>query len=191
MIHKYFIKTFKFTAIYYMTKTNNMCHCQVVLGAAAVGVGVAVGAGIAYLSTRIMYSTRVTQQISHLHDNIVEMKHNLAVIEQGIVTLCSCYSRVCLKLLCPLFYYSCLLLPLLQLFLYLLLSLLLLFLYLLLPLLLDIFLVSASFSFNIILVFAYSFCFTFSIPMCEVFCVGYTPCAWDLRSLQLILNGLY
>lgn len=60
---------------------------EVVLVTAAVGVGVAVGASVAYLSTRVMYSTRVAQQISQLHNNIVEMKQNLAVIEQGMLNL--------------------------------------------------------------------------------------------------------
>lgn len=55
-------------------------HVQVVAG---VGVGVVLGAGIAYISTRILHSSRVTHQISQLHDNIVEMKQNLAVIEDG------------------------------------------------------------------------------------------------------------
>ena len=38
-----------------------------------------------------------------------------------------------------------------------------------------------------ILLFNYYFCvhlflfFTFAVPMCEVYCVGYTPRAWDLR----------
>ncbi|XP_047738852.1 regulator of microtubule dynamics protein 1 isoform X2 [Hyalella azteca] len=57
---------------------------SVAVGAAAVGIGVAVGAGLAYLSTRILHSSRVTQEISELHDNIVEMKQNLALIESEL-----------------------------------------------------------------------------------------------------------
>ena len=40
-------------------------------------------------------------------------------------------------------------------------------------------LVSASFSY-----------FTLAVSMREVSCLGYTPRAWDLRSLQSILDGL-
>ena len=34
-----------------------------------------------------------------------------------------------------------------------------------------------------------SSCFTLAVPMREVSCVGYTPRAWDPRSLQSMLNG--
>ena len=40
----------------------------------------------------------------------------------------------------------------------------------------------------IILVSAPSSCFTLAVPMREVYCVEYTPCAWDPRSLQSILD---
>ena len=40
-----------------------------------------------------------------------------------------------------------------------------------------------------ILVSVFSSCFTPAVPMLEVSCVGYTPRAWDPRSLQSMLNG--
>ena len=45
------------------------------------------------------------------------------------------------------------------------------------------------YSFAIILVSASSSCFTLAVPMREVYCVGYTPRAWDPRSLQPVLDG--
>ena len=36
---------------------------------------------------------------------------------------------------------------------------------------------------------AFSSCFTLAVTMREVYCVGYTPRAWDPRTLQSILDG--
>ena len=40
----------------------------------------------------------------------------------------------------------------------------------------------------ITLVSASSSCFILAVSMCEVYCVGYTPRAWDPHSLQSMLN---
>ena len=45
------------------------------------------------------------------------------------------------------------------------------------------------YSLAIILVSASSSCFTLAVPLREVSCLGYTPRAWDTRSLQSMLNG--
>ena len=45
------------------------------------------------------------------------------------------------------------------------------------------------YSLAIILVSVSSSFITLAIPMREVFCVGYTPRAWDPRYLQAILDG--
>ena len=44
------------------------------------------------------------------------------------------------------------------------------------------------YSLTIILVSAPTFSFTLAVPICEVYCVGYAPRAWDPRSLQSILD---
>lgn len=49
--------------------------------AAALGAGVVVGAGTAYLLTRISEHTRLTQQISSLHATILEVKKDIASLE--------------------------------------------------------------------------------------------------------------
>ena len=45
------------------------------------------------------------------------------------------------------------------------------------------------YSFTIILVSASFSYFTLALPIREIYCVEYTPRAWDARSLQSILNG--
>ncbi|KAF2354329.1 Tetratricopeptide-like helical domain [Trinorchestia longiramus] len=62
---------------------------SVAAGAVAVGVGVLVGAGLAYISSRILHSSRVTQEVSELHDNIVEIKQKFAYIESELDKLYS------------------------------------------------------------------------------------------------------
>ncbi|XP_064122679.1 regulator of microtubule dynamics protein 1-like isoform X1 [Macrobrachium nipponense] len=52
--------------------------------AAALGAGVLVGAGTAYLLTRINEHTHLTQQISSLHATILEVKRDLASLETGL-----------------------------------------------------------------------------------------------------------
>ncbi|KAK7076821.1 hypothetical protein SK128_016775, partial [Halocaridina rubra] len=49
--------------------------------AAALGAGVLMGAGTAYLFTRIHEHTHLTQQISSLHATILEVKRDLATLE--------------------------------------------------------------------------------------------------------------
>lgn len=53
---------------------------------AALGAGVVVGAGTAYLLTRINEHTHLTQQISSLHATILEVKKDLASLETGNMT---------------------------------------------------------------------------------------------------------
>ena len=48
---------------------------------------------------------------------------------------------------------------------------------------------TSYYSFTITLASASSSCFTLTLPRLEVFCVGYTPSAWDPRSLQSVLNN--
>ena len=45
------------------------------------------------------------------------------------------------------------------------------------------------YSIAITLASASSSCFTLAIPIREVYCVGYTPRAWDPLYLQSILDG--
>ena len=46
----------------------------------------------------------------------------------------------------------------------------------------------SRYSLTIILASAPTFSFTLAVPIREVYCAKYTPRAWDLRSLQFIIN---
>ncbi|XP_045601198.1 regulator of microtubule dynamics protein 1 [Procambarus clarkii] len=58
--------------------------------AAALGAGMVVGAGTAYLVTRINEHTRLTQQISSLHATILEVKRDIASLETEFDKAYSC-----------------------------------------------------------------------------------------------------
>ncbi|XP_042238885.1 regulator of microtubule dynamics protein 1-like isoform X2 [Homarus americanus] len=62
-------------------KTITLNVSSKVAVAAALGAGVVVGAGTAYLLTRLNEHTRLTQQISSLHATILEVKKDIASLE--------------------------------------------------------------------------------------------------------------
>ncbi|XP_042238883.1 regulator of microtubule dynamics protein 1-like isoform X1 [Homarus americanus] len=65
-------------------KTITLNVSSKVAVAAALGAGVVVGAGTAYLLTRLNEHTRLTQQISSLHATILEVKKDIASLETGL-----------------------------------------------------------------------------------------------------------
>lgn len=51
--------------------------------ATALGAGVVVGAGLAYVISRVNEHTHLTQQISSLHETILQVRRDLASLETG------------------------------------------------------------------------------------------------------------
>ena len=61
-----------------------------IYGAAAVGIGALVGAGIAVFSNRIVEKSRVAHELSSLNETIDGMKVNIQTLEKGWC-ICSAY----------------------------------------------------------------------------------------------------
>ncbi|XP_042890883.1 regulator of microtubule dynamics protein 1-like [Penaeus japonicus] len=55
-----------------------------VVVATALGAGVVVGAGLAYVISRVNEHTHLTQQISSLHETILQVRRDLASLETGL-----------------------------------------------------------------------------------------------------------
>lgn len=60
-----------------------ICFILKVAVATALGAGVVVGAGLAYVINRVNEHTHLTQQISSLHETILQVRRDLASLETG------------------------------------------------------------------------------------------------------------